>query len=237
MEIQELRDALGEDLYEKAQAALRDVEHLRVISTQDGKWIPKSRFDEARQAGREMQKTIDDMTGQMGDMQGKLEKAEARGRGFEEEIRALKKAAEEKEAKMLLLTEDVTGRDQQLEMLQKSILEKDGSIEALQKAVQEGEERMAAMVRDQQIRDAIRKSGARDSDLIFRLIDLSALQMDGGKLKGIQEQLDALRKSSPYLFGRDHPQRGGYAGGEEKKTEQKGTFNEVNAAIRAAFGR
>lgn len=46
--------------------------------------------------------------------------------------------------------------------------------------------------------------GAKDADIVGKLIDRSIVKLDGGKLIGVSEQLDKLKSEKAFLFGDDN---------------------------------
>lgn len=93
--------------------------------------------------------------------------------------------------------------------------------------------------------DALRNANAVDPDLVFTLIDKTKLKIDGGKLTGIDEQIEALKKSKPNLFpesgnkgGRQGTPGGtGKEGGSEKfeTVKSKEDFLKLSTADQLKF--
>ena len=97
---------------------------------------------------------------------------------------------------------------------------------------------ITGLKREQKVRSLVSQSGAREQDVVFRLLDMDKVkQEEDGSLSGIQEQLDELKKKSAYLFGHGFSPKGGFDGPRENPKKPSGGSNDVNAAIRAAFGR
>lgn len=46
----------------------------------------------------------------------------------------------------------------------------------------------------------LERAGARDRDIVAKVIDFSRVTSDEDGVHGLREQLDALREASPYLF-------------------------------------
>lgn len=85
---------------------------------------------------------------------------------------------------------------------------------------------------------ALREAGARDEELLLRLIDLDSVTFDDKDgLSGLEEQLEPIRKKNPYLFHRA-AQRGGVdAGGMPPAGSGRVTNQAINDEIRRASGR
>lgn len=65
MDISTLRAHLNDDLYGQVETALSGVEGLSIIPTNDGSWIPKSRFDEERSKQTQLKATITTLNQQL----------------------------------------------------------------------------------------------------------------------------------------------------------------------------
>ena len=77
MDISMLEEALGEALYAQALEKLSEVEGLRVITTDDGTWLPKGRLDEEIAKRRELQETVGRLNAQLEACGGVMEEVEA----------------------------------------------------------------------------------------------------------------------------------------------------------------
>lgn len=91
-----------------------------------------------------------------------------------------------------------------------------GLMEKEQRDLNQRLERAQNQLADQQKRAAalreIRKFSPRDPEIALNLVDLGRVQMDeGGRLSGLDEQVQALRAQSGFLFQSPSPQGGGYA--------------------------
>jgi hypothetical protein len=137
---------------------------------------------------------------------------EDRLKAREAEVQALKDQHREKDQAM-------RGMQEQLSGLEKRLKESTGTIRGLEKTAYE--------------RRVVEKSGAKDPDLVMRLLDDSrVLEEKDGSYSGISEQLEEMKRGAAYLFRGEISERGGL-------TDVRGMHHEgdVNAAIRAAFGR
>lgn len=64
MDISLLKESLGEELYAQAAEKLEGLAGLRLIATDDGSWLPKSRLDEEIAKRNELKKTVERLTGE-----------------------------------------------------------------------------------------------------------------------------------------------------------------------------
>lgn len=65
MDISTLKAHLGEDLFPQVEAALKDVDGLTIIPTNDGSWLPKSRLDAEITKQKDLKGTISTLTQQL----------------------------------------------------------------------------------------------------------------------------------------------------------------------------
>ena len=67
----------------------------------------------------------------------------------------------------------------------------------------------------------LEKFGAKNSALVKKAIDMSAVRVENGRVSGLNEQLEALFASDPYLFReRDSARTGAEHGTSAVDTEQ-----------------
>ena len=87
------------------------------------------------------------------------------------------------------------------------------------------------------IHTAIAQYKPRDPSILAMMIDTDkVVELDGGKLAGLGEQVDAIKKDKAFLFEDQLPNRGGV--GKTGGGQETGHTNaEVNSAIRMASGR
>ena len=88
------------------------------------------------------------------------------------------------------------------------------------------------------ISDAIREAKPRNIKVIMSMLDMDKIkQSDDGKLEGISDQLDALKKSDPYLFDEAKPSKGGTDPRKDPDPGAQGNqYAEANNALRSAAG-
>ncbi len=106
------------------------------------------------------------------------------------------------------LKQTVSDRDKQLEELKKSSgdsAELKKQIEALQEQNKteraEHEKEMARLKLDNAIDTALTAEGAKNNKALRALLDTEKIKLDdSGKLSGLSEQLEVIRKSDGYLF-------------------------------------
>ena len=189
-----LKAHLGDELYAQVEAKLTAVEDLRIIPTNDGSWVPRSRLDEEIGKRKPLQDTIKTLNADLAEARQKLE------------------ASGSLQSQVDQLTRDLKDRDATI----------------------------TGMRRSGKIREVLSKANLRDISIAEKLLDMSQIKEDDkGNLTGIDEQVKALKESSPYLFTDEkQSDKGGYFGGNKDHDKTPATGNEqVNQAIRAAFGR
>lgn len=222
MELDKIRDALGSELYAQVSPRLRDLK-LEILDPAEGLYVKKDEMDKLRKSEadaisrartvtesleevkKKAKEDSDTYVSQLSDMEERLKAREA-------EVQALKDQHREKDQAMRGMQEQLTG-------LEKRLKESTGTIRGLEKTAYE--------------RRVVEKSGAKDPDLVMRLLDDSrVLEEKDGSYSGISEQLEEMKRGAAYLFRGEISERGGL-------TDVRGMHHEgdVNAAIRAAFGR
>ena len=222
MELDKIRDALGSELYAQVSPRLRDLK-LEILDPAEGLYVKKDEMDKLRKSEadavsrartvtesleevkKKAKEDSDTYVSQLSDMEDRLKAREA-------EVQALKDQHREKDQAMRGMQEQLTG-------LEKRLKESTGTIRGLEKTAYE--------------RRVVEKSGAKDPDLVMRLLDDSrVLEEKDGSYSGISEQLEEMKRGAAYLFRGEISERGGL-------TDVRGMHHEgdVNAAIRAAFGR
>lgn len=77
MDISTLKAHLGDELYSQVEAALKDVDGLTIIATNDGSWLPKARLDEALGKQKDLKGTIATLTQQLAEAKKAGESATA----------------------------------------------------------------------------------------------------------------------------------------------------------------
>ena len=87
------------------------------------------------------------------------------------------------------------------------------------RTVAEYEERLLAREKDYSINNLLRDSGARNIKAVKALLDDSKIEFVDGAVKGIEEQLNSLRQSDPYLFAESKMKSGAEQADQIGKTE------------------
>lgn len=87
------------------------------------------------------------------------------------------------------------------------------------------------------IKDALRGLNVRNADVVMPLLKLDKITEQDGKLVGLDEQVEEIKKTDGYLFSDAHPQRLGFGGALGGNGESGPSSANANAAIRMAAGR
>lgn len=112
----------------------------------------------------------------------------------EQEIRELRRQLEARDTQL----KDLEGKAAGNEELKKALNE---AQEANKKAAEEWEARAAQMRRNFALEKALMEAKARNAKAVMALLDMEKITLDGDKLLGLNEQLEALKESDAYLFG------------------------------------
>lgn len=87
------------------------------------------------------------------------------------------------------------------------------------------------------IKDAVRNSKAKNADIVLKMIDTEKITENNGQLFGLNEQIEALKKSDAYLFESESDDNGGVDTHHDPDGQKPGTNYTVNEMIRRAAGR
>ena len=235
MDITELKTVLGDELFTQVQTKVQGLENLRLINTSDGKWIPKNRFDAERQSNKDLQTQIEALNTQITEH---TQSAEQAASAYKTQLEKLEKTVKERDAKIGELTAGITERETRIGSLSEDIKNRDTQIAGLNADISRRDAEITGMHREAGIRRALEKHHPKDTDLVMKLLDTSKITEDeSGKLTGLDEQIEALKKDSGYLFGRAYSPRGGFQEGEKTNPPRTGGNADVNAVIRGACGR
>lgn len=77
MDVSTLKAHLGDDLFQQVETALKDVDGLTIIPTNDGSWLPKTRLDEEIGKQKTLKATITTLNQQLAEAKQKGESADA----------------------------------------------------------------------------------------------------------------------------------------------------------------
>ena len=228
MNIDFLRPAIGDDLFEQVYEKLKDAKGITLVNTADGSYVPKSKFDDERNVSKGYKAQIDELNGKLTQLQEAASAAEK----LKEQIASLQEAAngnEELKKQIVQMQEAVAGTDklkEQLAQLQADIVAKDEAMknQKLQFA----------------IRDGARNAKAKNPDIVVKMIDTSKITENNGQYAGLNEQFEALKASDAYLFEGekepDQPPAGGVDPHNEPDPGAPGSNESLNAMIRHAAG-
>ena len=92
----------------------------------------------------------------------------------------------------------------------------------------------AALKLDNALSKALAGCGARDADIVGKLLDRSIIKLgEDGKLVGVSEQLERLKTDKAFLFGDDKPATGMTAqlGAQHDKPAGSGGAETLGAAL------
>lgn len=105
------------------------------------------------------------------------------------------------------LKDQISARDKQLEELQKSVKGNEDLVRQIEelrtankKAVEEYEAKLHKQAYEFAYQTELSKAGAKDVKVLDALIDKEKITFKDGKFLGLQEQIEALKKSHDYVF-------------------------------------
>ena len=230
MEPERIREMLGADLYAQVKEKLGE-KHLEIMDPQENRYVQREELEKARKAEKDAREQLQSVNGvleglkkraredadtylaQMADMENTL-------KAREKEMQELQDRHREKDMSIRSMQEGLRAGEEQVKRLEKELKERQGEIRGLNRSMYE--------------RRVIEKNGARDPDLVMKLLDQSrVLEEKDGTFTGVQEQLEEMKRGAGYLFRHEIGERGGIADPVPAGPRE----GDVNAAIRAAFGR
>lgn len=146
--------------------------------------------------------------------------------------------------KVIALQQTVAERDATIKQEQA----KNGTVDALQSKVDQLTKDLAdrdATIQSKnleyQIKDELRGMKARNVDVIMPLLQRDKITVKDGKLEGLSDQVEALKKSDAYLFDTENRGgRGGFSGHQDTGNDGSGGDDPnaaMNHALRAMAGR
>lgn len=109
--------------------------------------------------------------------------------------------------------------------------------EAQQKQIDAALDRANSLLISAEVKSVGASMGLKDAEVALSLLDRSKITVkDDGKVEGVKDQLEALKKSKDYLFAAEHkPVKTGMR--QSQGEAQKGKFDDANAALRQVFGK
>lgn len=112
-------------------------------------------------------------------------------------------------------------------------------IERLTADVTARDEQIAKLGLTYRIKDALRGMNVRNADVVMPLLKMDTITEQDGKLVGLNEQVEEIKKSDGYLFTDSGHQRGnfGFGGSLGNQGGNEPSSADANAAIRMAAGR
>lgn len=112
------------------------------------------------------------------------------------------------------------------------------TIDQLNKDIADKDAAIAKTTMQYRIKDELRGMKAKNVDIIMPLLKMDKITEKDGKIEGLSEQVDALKKSDAYLFETNPgSNRGGFGGSQDIGGSTGNTNAAVNAAIRSLSGR
>lgn len=103
---------------------------------------------------------------------------------------------------------ELAAANTQIKSLQDAVKKFDGvDVEALKKTAADWEEKynkdIAALKLSSAVDTALSSVGARNPKLLKGALDMSKVSLDGENLKGLTEQIEAIKKTDAYLFNEE----------------------------------
>lgn len=147
---------------------------------------------------------------------------------------------DEKLESVRALTQQVTALQGQLSEAQQKISGIEGLNQQITKLTGDLAQRDAAissLTLKYDVKDALRGMNAKNPDVVLPLLNMDSIKRgEDGKLTGLLEQVDGLKKSDGYLFDSEPGARGGFNGSQSSGGSASPNAA-MNDAIRSMAGR
>lgn len=159
------------------------------------------------------------------------------------DINSLKEKITSLEGEVGTYKQTVSDRDKQLDELKKSA----GDSEKLQnqiaklqeenkKAAEEHKAAMEAMELDNAVKLTLTNAKVKDIDMLRVKLNLEGAKVEGGVVKGLEEQITKLRESHPYMFdGEVKPKVNGTEPGKGGGAPVNKPYNQMTYTERVAY--
>ena len=229
-----LKPVLGEELFTQFAAKMGSANGITLVNANDGSYIPKAKFDNEVAAKKQYSGQVAELSKQAASLEKRIEElteqlnsAKATNANAQELQTKVDELTAELETKKKALS-DSKALSRQIEQLTATVADKDRAIETLSKT--------------NRVSGELRSAGARNPDVLMKMIDLDQVGIADGKVTGLKEQIEALRVSDPYLFtGEPSPKGGVDDGGTDNSRavapRAKNENENINDELRRAAGR
>ena len=229
-----LKPVLGDELFTQFTAKMANANGITLVNANDGSYIPKAKFDTEVAAKKQYSGQVTELSRQHAALAKQIEElteqlntAKATNANAQELQTKVDELTAELEAKKKALS-DSKALSKQVEQLTATIADRDRAIEILGKT--------------NRITNELRTAGARNPDVLLKMIDVDKVGIADGKVTGLKEQIETLKVSDPYLFAGEPSPKGGvddggtdnfHAAAPRAKTENEN----INDELRRAAGR
>ena len=240
-----LKPVLGDELYTSFLEKLTGAKGITLINAADGSYVPKAKFDTEIAAKRQYLSQVEALgrdkaalDEEIAKLKGDLEAAAKEKSQQKASLGESTKQIEELKAQIKKLTGDLEGQQKALEEKQKALEEAGAMKGQLEKLAQEvgNRDRALELLRKRgRIENELRRAGARNPEMLGRMIAPDSVRIEKGRVEGLEEQLATLRASDPYLFTETTGPKGG-VDVPSPVPEVPDVNRQVNLEIRRAAG-
>ena len=176
----DLKELLGEELFNQVQAKLKEAEGDVKLLVNDGNYIPRERLNEK--------------TEKITLLEGQLEESKKQLTERDNQLEQLKNDSQASEQLKSRITELETQNKKTAEEYEDKIKQQD----------EEFQTKLEKQKFDSALELALRDGKAKNPKAVKALLDTEKIKLDGESLLGFEDQLKVLRESDPYLFGEDN---------------------------------
>ena len=234
-----LKSVLGEELYTKLLEKLTDAKGISLVNAADGSYVPKAKFDAEIASRKQYSAQVDELgkaraelESELSRVRDQLRKAAEKETGYQAEAEKAGKTLRKLEEQVKALTGTLEERTRDLQAAQ----EYKDQAEKLTAQLADRDKAVERIRKESRISGRLRGIGARNPDVLLRMLDLDQITEEQGKLAGLEEQIQALKASDPYLFADSTAPKGGLDGAPGGSSGPEGVNTQVNREIRRAAG-
>ena len=235
-----LKPVLGDQVYTSFLEKMNDAPGITLVNASDGSYVPKAKFDTEIAAKKQYLSQVESLSKEkatldavISSLKNQLNEATETGSKREKDMKKDAEMIAKLQGEVKQLSGDLEQRTKDLEAAGNY----KGEIERLNGIIAERDRSIDTIRKQGRLSIMLKESGARNPDVLMRMIDIDKVQEKDGKVTGLDEQLKALKASDPYLFTDIPAPRGGVDSVPQHPLSGEDALSrQVNLEIRRAAG-
>ena len=235
-----LKPVLGEQVYTSFLEKMSDAQGITLVNAADGSYVPKAKFDTELAAKKQYLSQVEALSkekatldAEVSSLRNQLTEASDAGAKRERDVQKSAETIAKLQSELKQLNGDLEQRTREV----KEASTYKGEIERLNSVIADRDRAIETIRKQSRLSVMLKEAGARNPDVLMRMIDLDKVTEHEGKITGLDEQLKALKTSDPYLFSDRPAPRGGVDSIPAKPLSGDDALaRQVNMEIRRAAG-